>query len=1510
MVISSANLIEMILEQAAVDPGRVAVKYDGRSQSYAELIDSSLVVAARLKNCGIGSETIVGLWAERSLEYVNGLLGIMMVGAACLPLDPTYPIERLRKMVRETNAALLLSPTVPLRDAIADIAQVTIATLGKGTDRLQTSAADLTDQLMAYVLYTSGSTGTPKGIVMEHGPLRKLIEWQRTQDDACDGPTLQFAQLSFDVAFQEILSTLCNGGTLVMVTEADRRDPAGLVDLMSRTSVCRAFFPTAYLPLLADAGRTASLSDLRHIFVAGEALKTTPSLKAFMSDLPLCRLHNHYGPTETHVVASYQMPKNPDQWPELPPIGNALPHAEFHIHNKDGHPVAPGDVGEIYISGGCVARGYVAQDALTAERFIEDLSTGNRLYRTGDLGAEIDGLLHYRGRVDRQVKIRGYRVEPDEIENKLSAHDSIIELAVNAEFDVHAAAQLVAYVVSRTPVGDFHSYKEHLRKDLPEYMVPTVWVERTALPRTPSGKIDRRRLEDERRETRERPAPGGDVKGTEARVAAVWHHVLSSSSIGLNDNFFDVGGSSILFVHLQSELRRQLDADVPIAVLYDNPSIRLQSAWIARDQAQSIDPGRKRLLAKALVTERTKGFAIVGLACRFPGASSPAEFWHNLCHGVDSITRAVSDPESDQQFIAAAGKLRDIECFDAGFFRLSKRDTELLDPQHRIFLECAYEALEDAALRPQELGGRIGVFGGCGPSTYLMNNLVPTLGGPGPRNLISSISDLQMLTGTDKDYLVSQVSYRLDLRGPSINVNAACATALAAVHFACRSLASGECDAALVGAASISVPQLSGYSYEPGMVFSPDGFCRAFDENANGAVFGSGVGVVALKRFEDAREDGDEIYAVIRGSAFANDGGIRAGFTAPSKDGQVRVIRDALKAANMDPDRIGYIEAHGTATPVGDAIELAALKQVFASSSAQKRAIGSVKTNVGHLGWAAGMAGLIKVALALRHRKIPPSLNCAQPNSALNSKDTGLFVNADAPCDWPKSDLPYCAGVSAFGLGGASAHIVVEEAPQGLPRRSPAPDIAIVPLSAADPNAMAVLCHTYADHLEANPQIGIHDVARTTSLGRNHHPIRRALVVGSRSNLVEQLREVAAKACHRKPLADRVVGLFTGQGAERFGMGKDLYWAEPAFRYCMDRANGLLKSEQGFDMLAWLFETPTDNFAESIDLIQPSVFALEMALVELWRTRGVRLDATLGHSLGEFAAAATAGVFSFEDGLRLVAERGRLLKSLSDDAAMAAVFADEATVRTRITLAELHVWVAAVNSNTNTVISGRKADVTRACVIFMQNGLDARQINVSRAGHSAMMDPIRAAFEDAAAQIPMRLPQIEFVSNVTGAREEHLVTQPAYSGRHLCETVRIFDGLATISQSGVGAFIELGAAPHLIGIAQAALSDTQAIWLASMRPGEQECRTLAQGAAEMYTAGFNLDWRSIQGLAGRKIASANLSVPTRPVLDRCTPARGQVGRSGPSTNPDAGVPAAELSARMACIDPESLIGAA
>ena len=1458
------NVIDMILDHASVNPDRIAVSYNGKSCSYAELVKNSLAVAARLQEAGAGKETVVGIWAERSVEYIAGVLGVFAAGAACLPLDPSYPDERLAAMVSETSAAIILSQRASTTNALEGTPHMKIVNCDGSDDSCDTTISQLSDSLLAYILYTSGSTGAPKGIAMEHGPLRRLICWQMTQDGSCNGSTLQFAQLSFDVAFQEILSTLCNGRTLVIATHADRRDPKRLVELMSQSSIRQAFFPTAYLPLLAEMGDALPMPELRHIFVAGEALKTTPALKRFMSEMPKCRLHNHYGPAETHVVSSYTLPAEPSTWPKLPPIGKAIKHAELHLYDQEERLVTLGQIGEIYVSGDCIARGYVCRDNIAAERFAKDPITGDRFYRTGDLGVEIDGLIHFRGRADRQVKISGYRIEPGEIEVRLAEHDNIAELAVTAE-NIESDLKLVAYLVSRSVVDGIDAYKAYLRHRLPDYMVPTVWVERTSLPRTPSGKIDQQKLRLERLEFDqqnicENSDPKVRKKNLPSRLAAIWCTVLSSTSVASDDNFFDAGGTSLLFIKLQREIRNQLGILVPITVLYENPTLARLTAWVEKNRSNrpaESDIQLQTVSAQSVeATDSGKAIAIVGLACRFPGAPNPAAFWRNLCQGVDSITRSVSDlsQANSDQYVAAAGKLRDFERMDKSVFNLSERDAERLDPQHRLFLECALEALEDAALNPEELDGRVGVFGGSGPSTYLINNLIPALNERRPCNLIGSVGGLQMLIGTDKDYLPNQVSYRLNLNGPSINVNAACATSLAAVHLACRSILAGDCDAALAGAASLSVPQLSGYNYEPGMMFSPDGFCRAFDEQADGAVFGSGVGVVALKRLEDAKRDGDNIYAVIRGSAFANDGGVKAGFTAPSEDGQVRVIRDALAAAGMAPERIGLIEAHGTGTPVGDAIELAALNRVFRSLLPQPISIGSVKTNIGHLGSAAGIAGLIKAVLALHHEKIPPSLNCTQPSSALNTDETGLFVTVDSPSEWPVSSQSNCAGVSAFGLGGASAHVVLEAAPNfSLLRKASNPSPVIVPLSAADPDALLALGTTYADYLEMKPDIDVHDIARTASLGRVHRSVRRALVVSNRNELIAQLRKTPTSSPIYNNSLNRVVGLFTGQGAERFGMGRELYQTRPVFRDLMDRANMQLKSERDFNMLEWLFEKPTEDFAGRIDHIQPAVFALEMGLVELWRENGVHLDAVMGHSLGEFAAAACAGVFSFEDGLHLVGERGHLLKTLSDNAAMMAVFADETTIRTVIASEGLKVWLAAVNSEYNTVLSGRKADIREALIVFEAMNFEARPINVSRAGHSALMEPIRLAFEASAAGISMRPPHTELVSNVTGTRVDEIVTQPSYWGKHLCETVRFSDGLAAISAAGVGAFVEIGAAPHLIGIAQAALPDSRALWLASLRPSEPENQTLAEGAARMYEAGFDLDWRSITSDNGRKV---------------------------------------------------------
>ncbi|MFF3941726.1 SDR family NAD(P)-dependent oxidoreductase [Streptomyces phaeofaciens] len=839
--------------------------------------------------------------------------------------------------------------------------------------------------------------------------------------------------------------------------------------------------------------------------------------------------------------------------------------------------------------------------------------------------------------------------------------------------------------------------------------------------------------------------------------------------------------------------------------------------------------------------------AVIGIACRFPGAPDPGAFWRNLMAGEESVR--ITSGETDDGRVRAAAVLDGIEDFDAGFFGYSSREAELLDPQHRAFLECAWEAIEDAGYRPEALRGPVGVYGGTGLSTYLMHHAHPRRGSRGDSNFLDSMADLQLAVAADRDYLASRVSYKLDLTGPAVAVQAACATSLYAVHLACQALLNGECDTALAGAASIPVPQIEEYAFEPGMVFSPDGHCRAFDEDAEGTVFGSGAGVVLLKPLQDALEDGDDIYAVIKGSAINNDGGRKVGYTAPSVGGQVRVIRDALEVAEIDPATVGYVEAHGTGTALGDPIEVSALTEAFGTDPATHRcALGSVKTNIGHLGWAAGMAGLIKTVLALRHGRIPATLNFQRPNPRIDFGNSPFYVAREAT-DWPVTgDTPRRAGVSAFGLGGANAHVVLEEAPRRTePAAAPERAARLLPLSARSPKALAELAARYAEAVAADPDLDA--VAATAALGRRHHPWRAAVVVADPAEAVAELTAVAEGAHESIDPREEtspftVAALFSGQGGEYLGMGRELYRTEPVFREALDACDTVLRNYLGSPVREFLYTADGIGTITRIEHAQPVLFAVQTALFRLWESWGVRPTVMMGHSLGEYAAAWAAGVFSLQDGLRLVAERGRLLQSLPANGSMAAVLAAEQAVLDLLG-ADSAVAVAAVNGPANTVISGRSEDVAAACARLRGSGLEVKELRITRAGHCALMDPVLDAFEDVVRSIELRAPQHRLISNLTGTVVDADVTDPVYWRRHLREPVRFLDGLNTLSALGVDAAVEIGAAPVLTGIAASAVPESPVTWLHSLRPGHDDRGQVLAGLGALYERGARVEWEAV-----------------------------------------------------------------
>lgn len=876
--------------------------------------------------------------------------------------------------------------------------------------------------------------------------------------------------------------------------------------------------------------------------------------------------------------------------------------------------------------------------------------------------------------------------------------------------------------------------------------------------------------------------------------------------------------------------------------------------------------------------------AIIGMACRFPGANNPRSFWQNLRNGVESISvfrdDEVAGPPEDRQhtaFVKAGAVLSEVEYFDAAFFGYSPREVELLDPQQRLFMECAWEAIESAGYNPHSYEGLLGVYAGMGMSTYLINNVHPHIGFRSNRNFLGSMNDLLVMIGNDKDYLPSRVSYKLNLRGPSVNVQTACSTSLVAVHLACQSLLNGECDMALAGAASILVPQKSGYLYQEDMVFSPDGHCRVFDARAQGTVFGSGVGVVLLKLLRAALVDGDAVHAVIKGTAINNDGARKVGYTAPSVEGQSAVIAEALAMADVDPETVTYVEAHGTGTALGDPIEVTALTRAFNSKRKGFCAIGSVKSNLGHLGWAAGMAGLIKTVLTLENKLIPPSLYFEIPNPKIDFENSPFHVNTRLT-DWSTGGFPRRAGVSAFGIGGTNAHVVLQEGPHVSEKRDTIDrDWHVVTLSARSHAALREVASRYETYLTETPEVSLADVAFTANTGRKQFEHRLAVVARTAAEAAEQLaaRQRDANSFENNQLEDaahdgvtaaahsskRIAFLFTGQGSQYVGMGRRLYETNSVFRRVLDECDEESHSLLGRSLLNILYppkgeSSPIDEIAFS----QPALFAIELALAETWKSWGIEPDAVMGHSLGEYVAACVAGVLSPRDGLRLIAERGRLMQALPDDAEMAAVRADERTVRLVIGDFAHAVSIAADNGPESIVVSGRRSYMEIVCARLIEKDIKVRKLNIARAGHSPAIEPMLDDFERLVSQIRLTPPRIDVISNITGHIVGKEMVTPAYWRAHTRQTVRFKTGMENLGASGVGVFIEIGPAPMLLGMGRECLPGHESIWLPSLRPGQDDWQQLATSLGELFTREVRVDWRAFdQGFDRRR-----LHLPTYP----------------------------------------------
>ncbi len=1002
-----------------------------------------------------------------------------------------------------------------------------------------------------------------------------------------------------------------------------------------------------------------------------------------------------------------------------------------------------------------------------------------------------------------------------------------------------------------------------LRERLPDYMIPQRYLLLERLPLTANGKVDTAALPTDvaTQHTTERRVvvPKSDV---EERILKIWRDVLGVEQLSVADNFFEVGGDSLLITEVLRRVNQWQQPSLKVAELFSYPTIQSLADFIRSSaDAPRSAASAARPAAAARAAAVSTDIAVIGMAGRFPEAANVDELWQNVAGGKcavrtftdDELLRAGVTPEELAQdgYVRTGLVLENLDRFDAAFFGFSPREAEIMDPQQRFLLECAVEALESAGYASEKHAGRIGVFAGKGTSLYLLQHVLQH------PDLVSRFGLMPILNVNEKDFASTLISYKLNLTGPSINVSNSCSTSLVAVHLACQSLLSGECEVALAGGISfVTTLSRTGYKYFEGHILSPDGYCRPFSDDANGTIFGNGVGLVVLKPLAAALADGDTIHAVIKGTAVNNDGAQKVGFTAPAMLGQAEVIARAHERAGVAPETIGLLEAHGTGTNLGDPIEFGALRKVFGGPrpDGTRCALGSVKSNVGHLDVAAGVTGLIKAVQALKHGKLPPTLHARVPSRKVDFGDSPFYLNAEL-ADWPSADGPRRAGVSSFGVGGTNVHVVLEEA--AVPAEpSAAAGPQLLPVSAQTERSLRRMVQDLGDALERHPELSLADVAFTLQAGRNAHPYRGYVVADGLADAGAVLADGARLTVARQPEGSRpaVAFLFPGQGAQQRDMTWELYETQPRFRAAFDECAEIVRQYTGDDLRDWLYtkRKPEMPAGPEIEIdqtayAQPLLFAVEYAMAQLWESLGVRPAAMLGHSVGEYVAACLAGVFSLPEALSLIVVRAQLLQNLPPGR-MLAVRCDEP--RLRELLAGTRCSIAAVNGPAQCVAAGTAEDIDALQQKLEAANVTSRALRTSHAFHSAMVEPVLATFEKCVAQLQRHRPSIPFVSNVTGTWiTDEQATSPAYWARHMRETVRFADGVRTLAGRGNSMLLEVGPGQTLSALALSVFAndaDSSSNAVATLSSSaESETHALLDAIGRLWRQGVDIEWTAL-----------------------------------------------------------------
>jgi amino acid adenylation domain-containing protein len=1378
----------------------IAISMGDKQLSYFELDQLSNQIANQLILDGVKPGDVVGVCLKRSPELVAGVLAILKTGAAYLPLDPEYPVDRLKYMVAQSEVKTILNHkefSQLFQNSTAQklvFENIDFHELSTVTPIIDNSLIDL-----CYVIYTSGSTGNPKGVALGHKALVNLIQWQNDQTRIKTGlSTLQFTPLSFDVHFQEVFSTLTTGGHLVLISEDTRLNPVKLLKTIAEKNIGRIFLPYVALNQLAETAATINLvpSCLKEVTTAGEQLKITPAIRSFFVNLSDAVLYNHYGPSETHVVTSHTLSGDPSVWPGLPPIGKAISNTKVLLLDSDMKSVKKGEEGDLYLGGICLANGYLNAPELTNERFLNHELLG-RIYKAGDIGIEeSDGAIQFLGRKDGQVKIRGYRIETGEIELVLQKQIGVSQGVVKV-IEIENEKTICAYIAGSI---DINSLRQKLRLELPEYMIPSHLLKLDQIPLTPSGKVDYKSLP---MPSRTRPELMSDfvspTTDLELSVAKLWKKYLALDEVGINDNFFDLGGNSLLAIRILIEMNQTLEKEVSVVDFFQNPTISNLINVIAGIDLIEFE-------ADIAHGQVSGDVAIIGLSGRFPGADSVQEMWSNLLAGKNSVEKfIVSEIDSsipaelyeDPNYLLAHGSYPGQDSFDYKFFGMTPREAELMDPQQRKFLEVAVEALESAGYHSDKHKETIGIFAGMGNSKY--GRLVdqhPTK--------ISQAGEFNVMLGLEKDYIATRVAYKLNFTGPAISLHTGCSTSLVAVVEAVKSLRLRNCTMALAGGIAISGAPKSGHLFQEGGILSHDGLCRPFDESASGTIFTEGAGIVVLKRLEDAVRDGDNILGVIKGIGLNNDGANKMSFTAPSSKGQADAIRKAHLDAKIDPRTISYIEAHGTATPVGDPIEVEALRQAFEISTKDKNFcyLSSVKSNLGHLTAAAGVTGLIKALLVINKGIVPGTVNFVKPNKLLNLENSPFIVSSESTV-LPEGETPRRAGVSSFGVGGTNAHMVIEQyvIPENAmiseKRRTTYSEPTLFKISAKSDEQAKIIESNLIALLTNKDAMDWRKIAFTLEMGRKEYAHRRVLILNNQEDLKKVSPANSGNAQFKAIMP--LYMMFPGQGSQYICMGKGLYNSSMIFKAEFDKCSELLEKNSGYSIKDLIFDTSNKEKLNNTYYTQPALFVIEYALARTFIEMGYKPRGLVGHSIGEYVAATIAGIFSLEDGLKVIAKRAELMMKLPSGT-MLSVASKLEDIEKLIN--GFAIDIAAVNGPQSIVVAGEETEIVRFQVLLSEKNIGSVLLKTSHAFHSRMMTPVVSEFQKFLDGITKNAPTISIFSTVLVKQDDSALMSSAYWAEHIVKTVFFAPSISKLLSQENAALLEIGPKNTLVNLSR------------------------------------------------------------------------------------------------------------